>query len=225
MFCSGAHGGKHEKVNHRVGSAVKGSIVEGRDKGDVAIECVSARLIKVHIQLMRKSYGVYFILGDSPTLDKSTSENEHFWNSLEVVKGIPSRDHLLVLMDANDRTGVRGIGWTNCKVMGAYVRYELNDNGERLLHTTDNKLALLNTYYAAPARGMLYAFQIPNRGKAQYRLDYILKRQVDHCADPTQEERWSAHHVVLGIIASWVASHQIARRESSRTGWVLIFQS
>ena len=60
-------------------------------------------------------------------------------------------------MDANARTGMRGIEWTDSKVLGAYGRDELNDNGERLLtHATDNKLALLNTYYATPARGISY---------------------------------------------------------------------
>ena len=92
---------------------------------------------------------------------------------------------------------MRGIGWTDSKVLGAYGRDDLNDNGERLLiHATDKKLALLNTYYATPARGISYTFQGANRGKAQYRLDYILTRQVDRqlvrnvtVADPTQGER------------------------------------
>ena len=66
------------------------------------------------------------------------------------------------------------------QVLGAFGRDELNDNGERLLiHATDNKLALLNTYYAASARGITYTFQSPNRGKAQYRLGHIPTRQVD----------------------------------------------
>ena len=73
-----------------------------------------------------------FIVGYAPTLDKSTSEKYHFWSSLdEVVKGVPSRDHLLVMMDASARTGLRGIDWTASKVMGAYGRDELNENGER----------------------------------------------------------------------------------------------
>ena len=92
---------------------------------------------------------------------------------------------------------MRGIVWTDSKVLGAYGRDELNDNGERLLiHGTDNKLALLITYYATPARGISYTFQSPNRGKAQYnRLDHILTRQVDRrlvrnvIADPTQGGR------------------------------------
>ena len=181
-FCSGADGGKYEKKgNHRVGLAVRVCTVAGMDKGDVAVECISARLMKVRIQLKGKANGVSFIVGYAPTLDKSTSENNYFWSSLdEVVKGVPSRDHLLVLMDANARTGLRGIGWTDSKVLGAYGRDELNDNGERLLtHATDNKLALLKTYYATPARGISCTFQSLNRGKDQYRLDYTLTRRVD----------------------------------------------
>ena len=128
------------------------------------------------IQLKGKSNGVTFIVGYAPTLDKSIRENDYSCSSLDqVVKGVPSRDHLLVLMDANDCTGMRGIGWTESIVLGAYGRDELNDNGDRLLiDETDTKLALLNTYYATPARGIPYTFPSPNRGKAQYRLDYIL---------------------------------------------------
>ena len=64
-----------------------------------------------------------FIVGYAPTLDKSICEIDHFWSSLdEVAKGVPSRDHLLVRMDANARIGMRGIGWTDSKVLGAYGR-------------------------------------------------------------------------------------------------------
>ena len=210
MLCSEADGGKHEKKgNHGVGLAVRESIVAGMDKGDVAVECISARLTKVRIQLKGKSNSVYFIVGYAPTLDKSTSEKDCFWNSLdEVAKEVPSRDHLLVLMDTNSRTGMRGIGWTDSKVVGAYGRDELNDNGERLLiHATDNKLALLNTYYATPARGISYTFQSPSRGKAQYRLDDILTRQVDGrlvrnatVRTPPRENAESDHNLVFGNI-------------------------
>ena len=210
VVCSGADGGKHEnKGNHGVGLAVRKSIVAGMDKGDAAVECISARLMMVRIQLKGKSNGVSFIVGYAPTLDKSTSENDYFWSSLdEVVKGVSSRDHLLVLTDANARTGMRGIGWTDSKVLGAYGRDELNDNGERLLiHATDNKLTLLNTYYATPARGISYTFQSPNRGKAQYRLDYILTRQVDRrfvrnvtARTPSTENAESDHNLVIGNV-------------------------
>ena len=48
VFCSGADGETHEKKgNHGVGLAVRESIVAGMDKGEVAVECISARLMKV----------------------------------------------------------------------------------------------------------------------------------------------------------------------------------
>ena len=152
VFSSGADGGEYEKKgNHGVGLAVRESIVAGMDTGDVAVECISVGLMKVRIQLKGKSNGVSFIVGYAPTLDKSTSEKHYFWSSRdEVVKGVHNRGYLLVLMDANARAGMRGIEWTDSKVLGVYGRDELNDNGERLLtHATENKLALLNTHYAA----------------------------------------------------------------------------
>ena len=60
MFCSGADAEKYEKKgNHEVGLAVRESIVAGMDKGNVAVECISARLMKVRIQLKGKSNGVF----------------------------------------------------------------------------------------------------------------------------------------------------------------------
>ena len=161
VFCSGADEGKDgKKGNHGVGLAVRERIVAGTDKREVAVECISARLMRVRVQLKGKSNGVSSIVGYAPTLDKSTSETDYFWSLLDdVVKGVHSRDHLLVLMDANARTGMRGIGWTDSKVLGAYGRDELNDNGERLLiQETVHKLALLNAYDATPAHGISYTF-------------------------------------------------------------------
>ena len=150
-----------------------------------------------------------FIVGCAPTLDRSTCKNDYLWSSLDnVVKGEPSRDHLLVLIDANARIGIRRIGWNDSKVVGAYGRDELNDNGERTsIYATDNKLALLNTYCATPARGISYTFQSPNRGKALYRLDNILTRQVDRrlllnvtVRTPPRENAKSDHNLVPGNI-------------------------
>ena len=126
-----------------------------------------------------------------------------------MVKGVPSRDRLLVLMNANARTGMRGIGWTDSKVLGAYGLDELNDKGGRrlLIHGTDNKLALLNTYYATPARGISYTFQSPYGRKAQYSLDNILTRHVDRrlirnvaVRTPPRENAESNHTLVNGNI-------------------------
>ena len=99
-----------------------------------------------------------------------------------------------------------GIGWTDCKVLGLYGRDELNDNRERpLIHATDNKLAVLNTFYATPARGISYTFQSPKGGKTQNRLGYILTRQVDRrlvrnvtVRTPRRESAESDHNLVFG---------------------------
>ena len=74
VFCSGEEEGKNDKKeNHGVGLAVKEFIVAGMDKGDVAVECISARLMKARIQLKENSNDVSCIVGFVPTLDKSTS--------------------------------------------------------------------------------------------------------------------------------------------------------
>ena len=91
------------------------------DKGDVVVGCFSAGLMKVRIPLKDKSNGVSFFVRYAPILDKSTRKKYYFWGSLaEVVKGVPSRDHLLVLMDVSSRTGMKGIVWTDSKVLGVY---------------------------------------------------------------------------------------------------------
>ena len=78
VLCSGAEAGKHEKKEkHGVGLAVRGSIVAAMDKGDVAVECISVRLMKVRIQLKGESNGVSSIVGYAPILDKSNSEKCH----------------------------------------------------------------------------------------------------------------------------------------------------
>ena len=66
------------------------------------------------------------------------------------------------------------------KVLGAYSRDVLNENGKLLLcFAEDSKLALLNTFYSTSKRGVSYTFPSANRGKGQSRLDYILTKQAD----------------------------------------------
>ena len=50
-----------------------------------------------------------------------------------MVGQIPSKECLLVLIDANVRTGKRVQGCDDSKVLGAYGRDKLNYNGKRLL--------------------------------------------------------------------------------------------
>ena len=107
-------------------------------------------------------------------------EKNAFWTVLErVVKEIPEHEQLFVLMDANARTGRRGGGKLEseeCKVLGAYGRDNLNDNGERLLSFSANhELALLNTFFCTAKNAISRTFN----GQGKKRIDYILTRQRD----------------------------------------------
>ena len=74
-----------------------------------------------------------------------------------------------------------GGGEADIKVLGAYGRDKLNENGKRMLgFAEDNKLALPNTFFCTtPKSGVSYTFQSVNRSKGQARLDYILTKQAD----------------------------------------------
>ena len=67
-----------------------------------------------------------FVVGYAPTGTQSVGEKHAFWTALErVVKEVPEHEQLLVLMDANARTGRRGggmLGSEECKVLGAFGR-------------------------------------------------------------------------------------------------------
>ena len=92
-----------------------------------------------------------------------------------MVTGVPSGDHLFVLIDANARTGKRQCGCADSQVLGACGRDILYDNGEELLlHAADNKIAILNKFCATPNGGVSYTSQSANSGKGQSRIDYIL---------------------------------------------------
>ena len=77
------------------------------------------------------------------------------------VNSVPARELVFVLTNANTRTGKRGDGGeeTDSKVLGAYRRDVLSENGKLLLRfEEDNKLALLNTFYSTPKRGVSFTF-------------------------------------------------------------------
>ena len=98
------------------------------------------------------------------------------------VASVPAREYVFVLTDATARTGGRdeGGGEADSKVLGAYGRDVLNENGKLLLSfAEDNKLALLNTFFCIPKSGVSYTFQSANHSKGQARLDHILTKQVD----------------------------------------------
>ena len=69
------------------------------------------------------------------------------------VASVPTWECVFVLTDANARTGKRGEGGgeEDTKVLDAYGRDGFNENGKLLLgFAEDNRLALLNTFFAPP---------------------------------------------------------------------------
>ena len=124
VYCSGESGGDGEgkKGQGGVGLAVRKSISRAEARPP---EFISDRLLKVTLELCGRARAVTFVVGYAPTDTQGVLER--------VVKEVPEHEQLLVLMDANARTGRRGEGKLRseeCKVLGAYGRDNLNDNGE-----------------------------------------------------------------------------------------------
>ena len=92
---------------------------------------------------------------------------------------VPKHEQLFVLMDANARTGRKEkgqVGSKDGKILGAYGRDTLNDNGELLLSLANNHdLALVNTFFSTPKGGVSHTFN----GRGKKRIDYVLTRQRD----------------------------------------------
>ena len=108
------------------------------------------------------------------------------------MKDVPRHEQLFVLMDANARTGRRekgGVGSKDNKILGAYGRDILNDNGELLLSFANNHdLAILNTFFSTSKGGVSHTFN----GRGKKRIDYILTRQCDRKLVRNVTERYGA---------------------------------
>ena len=148
-----------------------------------------------------------FVVAYAPTEEAPEGQKAKYVAALNcTVASVPAREYVFVITDANARTGKRGEsgGEAGNKVLGAYGRDKLNENGKLLLgFVEDNKLALLNTLFCTPKSGVSYTFQSANRSKGQARLDYILTKQADHrlirCVDvrrPPLETPESDHNLV-----------------------------
>ena len=91
------------------------------------------------------------------------------------VTEVPKGEHLLAMMDDNARTGARGEGCVDDKVLGAYGLDTLNDNGRRLLAFSARK-STCSCQYCFQRTQAWNLINSPNRGKGRYRLDFILTR-------------------------------------------------
>ena len=178
VYCSGEGGGENggKKGQGGVGLAVRIYITRATRPP----EFISDRLLKVTLELRGRAKAVTFVMACAPT-ETQTANNKHvFWTSLDrVAKEVPKHEQLFVLMDANARTRKRErgpVGSKDSKILGAYGRDTLNDNGELLLSFANNHdLALVNTFFSTPKGGVSHTFNA--RGKK--RIDYILTRQRD----------------------------------------------
>ena len=172
---------KGRKRQDGVGLAIKEEIVKKAGEDGITIECISARLLKARISI--KSNFVTFVVAYSPTEEAPEGQKAKYMAALNcTVASVPAREYVVVLTDANARTGKRGEGGgkTDSKVLGAYGRDKLNENGKLLLgFAEDNKLALLNTFFCTPKSGVSSTFQSANRSKGQARLDDILTKEAD----------------------------------------------
>ena len=126
---------------------------------------------------------VTFAVAYAPTEEAPEGQKAKYMAALNcTVASVPAREYVFVSTHANARTGKRGEGEgeADSKVLGAYGRDRLNENGKLLLgFAEDNKLALLSTLFCNPKRGVSYTFQSANRSKGQARLDYILAKKTD----------------------------------------------
>ena len=87
------------------------------------------------------------------------------------VKPVPAWEHVFVLADANSRTGKKreGGGETDSKLLVAYGRDVLNENGKLLLRfAEDNKLSLLNTFFSTPNVAYPSRFKAPTVARANH---------------------------------------------------------
>ena len=178
VYRSGECGNKNDGKKGRggVGLAVRTSITRAAHPP----EFISDRLLKVTIELRGRAKAVTFFVAYAPTETHNVSNRHAFWTTFgRAVKEVARHEQLFVLMDGNARTGRRekgGVGSKDNKILGAYGRDTLNDNGDLLLSFANNHdLAIVNTFLNTPKGGVSHTFN----GRGKKRIDYILTRQRD----------------------------------------------
>ena len=185
VHCSGHCDGDRGKPGILgVGLAVRESIARALGPDGNVPEHISARLLKVRV-IFKHRAATTFIMGYAPTETAATCLKSKFWKELRsTVAEVPASNHLILMMDANARTGGRGEGGGlgDARVLGPYGRDILNDNGSRLLAcAAEYKLSIVNTFFSTPKRGGnsdAFTYEGPKESH-RWRLDYILVRQHD----------------------------------------------
>ena len=178
VYCSGECG---DEIGGKIGQdgvglAVRTSITRAARPP----EFISDRLRNVTLELRGRAKTVTVFVAYAPTETHNANNKHTSWTTLDrAVKEVPRHEQLLVLMDANARTGrrkKRGVARKDNKILGDYGRDTLNDNGELLLFFAYNhELAIVNTLFSPPKSGVSHTFN----GRGKKRIDYILTRQRD----------------------------------------------
>lgn len=71
-----------------------------------------------------------------------------------MIREVPGDGHLVFMMDAHARTGRRGNGCSDAKVLGVYGRATLNENRERVLDFAgDNERFIAYKFFCTSKRG------------------------------------------------------------------------
>ena len=156
VFCCGSEAGGH----HGVGLAVKEWICSN---STYTTEYVDERLMAMRFEISGQSGAVNFISAYAPTKVTKDETKQAFWDRLDsLVQRIPAKECSYVLMDANARTGrrIEGESLQDEGILGTYGRDELNDNGKLLLlsFATDNKLAIMNTFFSTRKGGVSHTY-------------------------------------------------------------------
>ena len=164
--CGGENGGK--KGQGGVGLAVRTSITRAARPP----EFISDRLLKVTLELCGRAKAVTFFVAYAPTETQNSSNKHAFWTSLNrAVEEVPNYEQLFMLIDVNARPGRREKGHKGSKgskIIGAYGRDTLNNNGESLLSFANNHgLALVDTFFSTPKGGVSHTFN----GRGTKRID------------------------------------------------------
>ena len=90
-----------------------------------------------------------------------------FWVTLSsTVAEVPKGEQLVLVIYANSRPHAREEGCVDDKVLGTCARDTLKINERRLLtYSGESQLALVNTLFRAPIRGISCTFHSPHRVK------------------------------------------------------------
>eukprot|EP00752_Nemacystus_decipiens_P018514 g16599.t1 len=166
--CGTETGGTHE-----VGIAVEEALCTA---SKYSTEYVDEHLMAMKFEMAGHRGAVNFVAAYAPTDVADADTKSMFWDKPDsLVRNIPARETVFVLMDANAQTRER-IEGEDMGTMGEYGHNELNDNGRLLLtFAADNKLAVLNTFDYRKG-GIWHTYNGPS-GDDRKCLDYILTRQ------------------------------------------------